>query len=346
MRSARDVEHVKVGRTHLEGKYMIEPYPLLVDRRMSRRLWGGNRLAGYLGIEAPEGGEPLAEAWQIYAGNQVHNGAYAGHTLGEVAKATGAWLLGTATVSRYGNSVPLLAKFIDAAQPLSIQVHPGDDYARKHEAASGHLGKAEAWYILAAQPGAQIIWGFSESMTPGRVRRAVIEGDLEEFVNRIPVEAGDVIYNPEGTVHAIGAGLFLFEIQQASDLTYRLYDYGRRGADGLERELHIDRALDVANLEGGRLAKVAPLELGNGRRLLVESPHFAMEAIEPDARTSLATSPASLEFLTVTKGKAAVDTPSGRVALDAGTSAVLPATLGEYALIGNAQILRCYVPVG
>lgn len=329
---------------------MIEPYPLLLERRLSRRLWGGSQLAGYLGIEeagieGEDGGEPLAEAWQVYAQNEVRNGAFAGRSLADVASETGAWLLGTASLSRYGSKMPLLAKFIDAAQPLSIQVHPDDEYALRHEAATGHLGKAEAWYVLACHHDAQVIWGFREEMTRERVRRAVEKGELEKYINRIPVAPGDVIYNPEGTVHAIGAGIFLYEIQQASDLTYRLYDYGRRDANGRERELHLDRALEVANFDAGGLAKVAPLELGGGRRLLVESRHFGMESVEPNGLVKLATSPASLEILTVTRGQVELKSDSGVLELRAGISTVLPAALGEFSLEGEAQVLRSYVPV-
>jgi mannose-6-phosphate isomerase len=324
---------------------MIDPYPLLIERRMSRRLWGGTQLAGYLGLEDEGGPEPFAEAWQIYEGSRVTNGGHAGRLLSELARELGSPLLGTATLARYGARIPLLAKFIDAGQPLSIQVHPDDVYAASHESDSGHLGKAEAWYILASRPEATIIWGFDRDMTPESVRAAVERGHLEEYVNRIPVAPGDVVYNPEGTVHAIGAGLFLFEIQQASDLTYRLYDYGRRGADGLERELHLDRALEVAKLEADHLAKVAPLELGEGRRLLVESRHFIMESIEPDQRIPLSTSPASLEFITVTRGRVRLESSAPAIDLHAGTSAVLPASLGEYRLEGASEVLRCYLPV-
>ena len=324
---------------------MIEPYPILLERRLSRRLWGGNQLATYLGIEEQQGGEPLAESWQVFEENRIRNGPFEGRTLAEVASESGAWLLGTASLARYGNKVPLLAKFIDAAKPLSIQVHPDDAYAKRHEAATGHLGKAEAWYILASGPGAQVIWGFEREMTAEGVRSAVEAGELERFVNHIDVSPGDVIYNPEGTVHAIGANIFLFEIQQASDLTYRLYDYGRKDAAGRERDLHLEQALEVASFAAGDMAKVAPLELGGGRRLLVESRHFGMESVEPSGRLPLATSPASLEILTVTRGSVALGWSAGVVELSAGTSVVLPAVMGEYSLEGEAQILRCYVPV-
>lgn len=324
---------------------MTKLYPLLLEQRMSRRVWGGRKLAEYLGVDEPVAGEPYGEAWQVYAENKVLNGPLAGKSLAEVASASGGSLLGTASLSRYGKTVPLLAKFIDAAKPLSIQVHPDDDYAREHEAGSGHLGKAEAWYILDCQPGAEIVWGFRDDMTRDGVRRAVAAGELEKFVNHVSVAPGDVIYNPEGTVHAIGTGLFLFEIQQASDLTYRLYDYGRRGDDGRERELHLEQALEVADLRAARLAKAAPLQLAEGRSLLIETRHFVMESLHPATGLTLATSPASLELLTVTRGGVRLSCASGQIELLAGTSVVLPAILGEYLLEGSAEILRCYVPV-
>lgn len=325
---------------------MTDPYPLLLERRLSRRLWGGSQLAGYLGIQGDgEAVEPLAESWQVYGENRILNGVHARMTLEELAAQQGAALLGTATVARYGRRVPLLAKFIDAGEPLSIQVHPDDEYALAREAESGHLGKAEAWYVLACSTGAHVVWGFNRDLTAQEVREAVAQGSLEQLVNRIPVRPGDVIYNPEGVVHAIGGGIFLFEIQQSSDLTYRLYDYGRRDASGRERELHLDKALEVALLSAGRLAKVAPLELGKGRRLLLESDHFAMEGIEPDGKLDLVTSPASLELLTVTRGRVGLHHASGALELGAGTSAVLPAGLGAYWLEGSGEVLRCYLPI-
>lgn len=307
-------------------------------------------MAEYLGIADAGGDGPLAESWQVYGEGRIKNGPLADGTLNEVARSAGAAFVGTASMGRYGGAFPLLAKFIDAAQPLSIQVHPDDDYASAHEAGSGHLGKAEAWYILEAQPGAEIIWGFRESMTSDAVRQAVAAGELEKYLNHLPVAPGDVIYNPPGTVHAIGAGVFLFEIQQASDLTYRLYDYGRRDVEGMERELHVDKALDVAHLQAGSMAKMTPLALGDGRRLLMESNHFAMETVVPERVVGLSTSPASLEIITVTRGSMVLESRSGEVEMATGESVVLPATLGDYRLAsrqwgGGVEAVRCYVPV-
>lgn len=325
---------------------MFEPYPLLLERQMSRRLWGGTRLAGFLGLTPPGEGEPFAEAWQVYAENRIRNGPHAGSTLAEVSHRAGAALLGTEPLSRYGKAFPLLAKLIDAAKPLSIQVHPDDEQASRLEPDSGHLGKAEAWYILDAEPGARIVWGLRRDTSAGEMRQAVERGTLEELVNEVPIAPGDVVYNPPGTIHAIGAGVFLYEIQQASDITYRLYDYGRTDAEGRPRELHVEKALSVADLRGGETARRTPLPVDERHRLLMECEHFALEEIDVTGELALATSPSSFEILTVVSGSVQIEHESGLVELESGASAVLPAALGEYAAQGRARLLRSFVPVG
>ncbi len=321
-------------------------YPLKLARYLSPRLWGGDRLAGFLGLpELPKSAEPFGESWQVYADNEIVNGPDAGKTLAEVAQRDGAELLGTVPTARYGRQVPLLAKFIDAGDRLSIQVHPDDDYAKAHEAETGYLGKTEAWYILEAVPGAEIIWGFKEALGKDEVREAIAGERLEPHLNTVFVKPGDVIYNPAGTVHAIGAGIFLFEIQQSSDLTYRLYDYGRRDAAGDLRELHVDKALDVADLAPGERAKVTPRQVADNRTELVRAEHFAMERWRVVGSEQARVDPSSLEILSLTEGEIAVTVGDVAVTLLQGESVVLPASLGAYKLDGTATLLRCYVPV-
>ena len=339
-----------------------ELQPLILEPHPSRRLWGGSRLGPLLGIETPEGDDPVGEAWLVYAKNRVAAGAWQGRTLQEVADALGAALVGTAPAARYGSRVPLLVKLIDAAAPLSIQVHPDDVFARRQEADTGHLGKEEAWYVLEAEPGASIVWGFAQDVDAARVRRAVDEESLEALVQTVPVEAGDVIYNPAGRVHAIGAGIFLFEVQQSSDLTYRLYDYGRRDARGRLRELHLDKALAVADLSAGGRPKV-PANRANGWQELVRSEFFVMERRLVDGTLDDATEPTSLETLVWARGSGRVqamrDAPARTEAHDARTRAgahddqavvfaheavVLPAGLGPYRVEGRGELLRCRVP--
>lgn len=323
---------------------MDDPYPLKLAPKASPRLWGGSRLRQLIPTFAQVASdEPIGEAWLVYADNRIINGQHRGQTLRQLAAEAGAELLGSRAVARYGATVPLLAKLIDAADRLSIQVHPDDAYALRYEAASGHLGKAEAWYILEAAPGAQIIWGFNQDLSPDRVREAALCGELERYLNAIPVAAGEVIYNPPGTVHAIGAGILLFEIQQSSDLTYRLYDYQRRDASGQLRELHLDKALAVATLRASAGAKVTPKALGPQRSELVRTEHFVMERLVLGAPLELSTTPASLELLVVLRGHAAI-CHGDTLVLAQAEAAVLPAVLGSYQLAGEGELVRCYLP--
>ena len=320
-------------------------YPLRLAVRYSRRIWGGDRLPALLRVAAEEGGdEPVGEGWLVYAENEVLNGRFAGRTLQGVAETLGVRLVGTASVARYGSKVPLLAKFIDAADRLSVQVHPDDAYALLHEASSGHLGKSEAWYVLEAARDAHVLWGFRQDVTPEQVREAVADGSLPELMNRVPVAPGDVIYNPAGTVHAIGSGVLLFEIQQSSDLTYRLFDYLRRDRAGHQRELHLERALQVAVLRADDRARQTPAPLGNGWRRLVGCEHFVMDAVTLDgAQRAGRTDPSSVQILVVTRGHATLHCAAGDERLDRGAAVVLPAALGRYRLEGSGEVLRCAV---
>ena len=318
-------------------------YPLELDRYLSPRLWGGDRLVSFLSLSEPAGEEPLGEAWSIYSENRVLNGPLQGKTLADLTTELGADLIGTAPAERYGNTFPLLAKFIDAADKLSIQVHPDDAYAHEHEAGSDH-GKSEAWLILEAAPDAYIIWGFKDTLTPEEVKAAAREERLESHLNKVPVKAGDVVYNPAGTVHAIGAGIFLFEIQQASDLTYRLYDYGRKDSAGKPRELHLDKALEVADLTPGEHALLTPKPLGDGKTELLKTEFFAAERWEVSGDLQTSTDPASADLLSVLSGELAVRAGDTEVTLTQGGSCVIPAVLGGYTLSGKGVLLRCYVP--
>ena len=318
-------------------------YPLELDRYLSPRLWGGDRLVSFLNLSEPAGDEPLGEAWTVYSGNRILNGPLQGKTLADVTAELGAELIGSAPSERYGNTFPLLAKFIDAADKLSIQVHPDDAYAREHEADSGH-GKSEAWLILEAAPDAHIIWGFKDDLTPDEVKAAAKEERLEPHLNFVPVKAGDVVYNPAGTVHAIGAGIFLFEIQQASDLTYRLYDYGRKDSSGKPRELHLDKALDVADLTPGEHALVTPKPLGEGKTELLKTEFFAAERWEVSGDLQTSTDPASADLMSAVSGELSVRAGDTEVTLTQGGSCVLPAALGAYSVSGEGVLLRCYVP--
>jgi mannose-6-phosphate isomerase len=325
-------------------------YPLLTERRLVQPIWGGTLLVEWLDLPEPHP-ERLGESWQVYDANAIVNGPLAGQTLAEATEQYGAALVGTRTIERYGADFPLLAKFIDAADRLSIQVHPDDAYAHQHEAATGFHGKTEAWYILQATPEASVIYGMAQPSSRDQLASAIDSGVVESLLRRVPVRAGDVIFVPAGTVHAIEAGVMLFEIQQKSDLTYRVYDYGRRDAKtGQPRELHLDKALDVIELTPPPRAVIPPLAFNDYRELLIACPFFALERWLLDTAQTLVTDPGSFEILTLIEGAATLQWSGGELTLGRGTSVVVPATLGEYGLQPEPQatltpqVLRVYVP--
>ena len=216
--------------------------PLLLSPAFKDYIWGGNRLKRDWGKRTDM--TPLAESWELScheAGPSViAGGAYAGRTLGEYLTEHPQ---DAGTKAQNAGAFPLLIKLIDAAGPLSVQVHPDDAYAREFEHS---LGKSEMWLVLDASEGAGIYYGFKRETSLSEMRAAIENNTLTELLSWVPAKTGDCFFIPAGTVHAIGAGLMVAEVQQSSNLTYRVYDYGRVGADGRPRELHIDKALAVA----------------------------------------------------------------------------------------------------
>jgi mannose-6-phosphate isomerase len=282
----------------------------------------------------------------VYEGNRITNGPLAGQTLAEATHALGETLVGSRTMARYGADFPLLAKLIDAGDRLSVQVHPDDAYAHRVEAGTGFHGKTEAWHILDADPGAELIYGFARPTSPAEVTAAIADDTLLDLLQHIPAAAGDTVYVPAGTVHAIGRGILLYEIQQKSDITYRLYDYGRKNATtGQPRELHIAKSLDVLDFTPPDRGLLAPLALGPGRDVLVACPLFALERWHADETQALTTDPGTFEILTVIDGSLGVQWAGGALELHR-QSAVLPAGLGAYTLAprDGCRWLRAYVP--
>lgn len=318
--------------------------PITLERRLDSRIWGGSTLGPWLGL--PAAPPQLAESWQVYEHNRVTSGPNAGETLDDLASRYGAELVGTRSFSHYGAEFPLLAKFIDAADNLSVQVHPDDEYAHRVEAATGYHGKTEAWHILRAEPGAELIHGLQAPTDRATFAASVADGTLMRLLRHVSARAGDTFFVPAGTVHAINAGIMLFEIQQKSDLTYRVYDYDRRDASGKPRELHLARALDVIDYGESPPAKVTPRPLDGERTLLVTCPYFAMERWVLGGPRASETDPATFEILTAIDGAASLTWGGGELALARGESVVLPASLGVYRLAPRARVtlLRCYIP--
>ncbi|MBO7405132.1 MAG: class I mannose-6-phosphate isomerase [Clostridia bacterium] len=223
----------------------MKKYPLLLRPVSKEIIWGGDRLRREYNKTAPF--EKIAESWELTVREKemcvIAAGEYAGVPLGDYIDSARRSVLGYCG-ARY-DRFPLLIKFIDAADRLSIQVHPDNEYGLSHE---GELGKTEMWYIMAAEEGAQLVYGLKEGCTVADFAKAVEEGRTEEELNFIDVHPGEVYFIPSGQVHAIGAGILIAEIQQNSNITYRVYDYNRPGADGKPRELHTAKAIDVIKL--------------------------------------------------------------------------------------------------
>lgn len=323
----------------------MEPlYPLRSARKLVEPIWGGATLAAWLDLPEPRPTR-LGETWQVFDTNPVTNGPLAGRTLAELARSYGAELVGTRTVARYGADLPLLAKFLDANDRLSIQVHPDDAYAHSVEAHTGYHGKTEAWYILAAEPGATVTYGLNRLSDRDKFAAAVAAGTVETLLHQLPVQAGDTVFVPAGTLHAINAGIVLFEIQQKSDLTYRVYDYNRRdAATGRLRELHLDKALDVSTFAPAPRGVLAPLPLAAGRDLLVACAEFALERRQIAGATHHTTDAGSFAILTLIDGAGRLTWNAGGLDLRRGDSVLLPATLGDWALEGALTLLHTYVP--
>jgi mannose-6-phosphate isomerase len=329
-------------------------YPILLEATLHTTIWGGQRLRdeGWKRVEAQEA--QIGEAWETEMRSVARNGQYAGKTLGALVDELGTALLGDQVVASFGRRFPLLAKFIDAHASLSVQVHPDDEFAARHE--GGKLGKTEFWYVLAAKPGATIGYGFKHATTAASVRQAIEAVAFEELLHTEEVAAGDVIFVPAGTVHAIGGGILLYELQEYSDITYRMYDYGRLTADGAPRELHIDRSLAVCRYTASPHAKASPVPLAGGasfrERCLAACRYFVAREIllggsAGQAGVMPGTTLSSCVVLSSLEGEIVVrygDDCALSARLARGQSMVLPAALGNYLLTGSGRLVSSYVP--
>jgi len=255
----------------------LEPFAL--EPFEKEVIWGGHSLVERYGKRAPSPGAKVGESWECSDANHVRGGAYAGETLAGLRAKLGRALTGGSDPAA---SFPLLTKLIDARDALSVQVHPDDAYARRVEHQPN--GKTECWFVLEADPGAEIVLGWNRATSRGEYLERVREGSLDELLRRVPVKAGDAFHLPSGTLHAIGAGIVLFETQQTSDLTYRIYDYDRKGLDGKPRELNVEKAADVLTYAECRRGALVPLEYelnGLRRTTLVADANFIVEKVEP-----------------------------------------------------------------
>ena len=314
--------------------------PLRLDPILKPRLWGGTQLRDRWGKQFPTH-EPYGESWELSwrpgDTSRVRGGPFAGQTLDELAAWDRVGLVG----SRLADSpeFPLLAKLLDCHDRLSVQVHPTPAYAAAHPGAEV---KMEAWYVLNAPPDATLIFGLAPGTERGTFAEALADGRLVDTLQQRPVRPGDVLLVRPGTVHALLEGLLVYEIQQSSDTTYRVYDWDRVDASGRGRELHVQQALDCIAFDAPTPTPPTPLALDTGRMLLVATPAFSLERLQVDGEWSCNLTGERCEVLTVIEGEGSVSGVDG--AVRAGDTLLVPAGAGRYTLDGWMTVLRAYVP--
>lgn len=305
-------------------------------------LWGGTRLREEYGKKIDL--TPLAETWECSVHPDgpsiVANGQYKGKALSEVLKLHPEYL-GTKVEN---GELPILVKFIDAKKDLSVQVHPDDEYARKYEHQNG---KTEMWYVIDADDDASLIYGFRHKVTEDILRNAVNTGSLDKHLQKVPVHKGDVFYVPAGTVHGIGAGILVAEIQESSNVTYRVYDYDRADKNGKKRELHFDKSVQVMNMNIAPEIKQKPHIIkyypGCSRELLCRCKYFEVERIQVTKGFSFSVMEQSFQVLMCLDGHGQVETMDAGlkpVRFMKGETLFLPAEIGRCLVIGDSTILK------
>lgn len=303
-------------------------------------IWGGRRLIEEYGIKTDK--DPAAEAWVLSchsAGpSTVEDGEFKGQTLEQV------WENHKEICGTNGNKFeffPILIKFIDAKNNLSIQVHPDNDYAMRVE---GEYGKTEAWYILDCDEGAELILGFNREVSVEEFKKAAQSEEMLNIVNKVKVKKGDLFFIESGTLHAICKGILLAEVQQNSNTTYRVYDYGRVGADGKPRALHIDKAADVTKLCPPTITNASEREVekqdGGTRTHLTECDLFKMYSVETDGEYVSEAGAESFVSLLCLDGSAEVVCGKKTLGMKKGESLFIPASSGEFKIIGKTHMLE------
>ncbi|MBF6615034.1 MAG: class I mannose-6-phosphate isomerase [Chloroflexi bacterium] len=296
---------------------------LRLQPRYAERVWGGRHLK-------PDSTKPVGESWIIYEEERVLSGPLAGRTLSELAQSYGPDLLGSYVVEKTGARFPLLIKLLDCQAWLSLQVHPNDEQAERLEG-PGHFGKTEAWYVLHAEPGAQLISGVKPGVSNEALEHAIREGTVVELTRYLTVHDGDVLITRAGTLHALGPGLLVYEVQQSSDLTYRIFDWNRPQSEG--RKLHIEQSISVSNpAASGEIYHSSPLGDGD-RQQLVTCPYFTLDLLGAKSiAIHLDTQGATFHALTVTEGEMEMEGDGWRERLGQYETVLVPACCGSYTL--------------
>ncbi|GEM47878.1 type I phosphomannose isomerase catalytic subunit [Deinococcus cellulosilyticus] len=302
------------------------------------RVWGGHRLK-------PDSIDPVGEAWVVYEHNLVASGPHKGQKLSEVIQQEGERLLGSNAWQSTGERFPLLIKLLDCTDWLSIQVHPNDEQARELHGPD-QFGKTEAWHVLEAAEGAKVIAGIRAGTSPEALKEAILAAQVEPLSEYVQVKAGDTIFMPAGTLHALGPGLFIYEVQQTSDITYRVYDWDRPASAG--RKLHLEESAQVTRSDlSGQVNPYPELE-DNDLKPVVTSPYFVTEVLQATSSPlNLKTTGESFHVVTVIEGEADVRLGKETVHLGLFETVLVPANAGEYTLTsstGKARALRSSLP--
>lgn len=308
-------------------------------------LWGGERIAPFKGLSAAPA--RTGESWEVSGVegcvSVVASGRDKGCSLHELVSRYGAEMVGKRNFTRFGGMFPLLVKIIDADSDLSVQVHPDDTIARRHGYPNG---KSEMWYIVKASSGSRLGLGFNRRLTRERFVEMSYTGEIEEALRFIPVREGDAFLIPPGTVHAIGKGVMLIEIQQTSDLTYRLYDYRRKDADGKERELHIEKGAEAVCLDFTDCAPVAYRPVADIPVCLADTPNFTVNVVHLDQELMRDYSELdSFVILTAVEGEARISGGGESAELSRGASLLIPASVSGVTITpsGKFTFLESFV---
>jgi mannose-6-phosphate isomerase len=311
-------------------------YPLKFQPLLTPFVWGGQKIAPYKGIESKE--KNIGESWELSGVeglvSVVANGPLAGKTITELVKTYKGQLVGEHVYAATGDEFPLLFKFIDALRDLSIQVHPNDALAAQLH--PGSRGKTEMWYVIAADPGAKLYSGLTKSITPEQLATMAADGTITDVLACHDVHPGDVFFLPAGRIHAICSGCFIAEIQQTSDLTYRIYDYGRMGLDGKPRQLHIPQAQQAVDYKvyGNYRTEYEPVQ--DEEVELVSCPYFTTSVL--DLTLPYAKDLSELDsFLTVMclSGNGTLEVDGEEISIGQGETVLIPADADDV----------CFIPV-
>ena len=323
-------------------------YPLLFQPNLHTVVWGGDRICGYKGLDMQQ--KNIGESWEVSAvptsKSIVSNGELAGRDLVSVVDEATDEILGKAVSEKYNGQLPLLVKFIDSAKPLSIQVHPNDEMARREH---GKSGKTEMWYVIDAQPGSFLYAGFKQEITPEEYKRRIADGTITDVLAKHEVKRGDVFYLPAGRVHAIGSGILLCEVQQSSDVTYRIYDYNRPGLDGKPRELHTELAARALNFHVEEEYRTIYRDETNSANLIIYSPYFSVRVssvTHPFHRNLLKYD--SFVICVCMRGdcKIKMRATGDEIVLRSGNSCLIPAAIADYDVVpldGSSTILDAFI---